>query len=197
MIASTGMNYRDSIRKKLVEILRNAFVELDQDVVPQAQETRFGEPAKVKVVQYDDWPLQCALRLEEEIYRVHRSGKPYVDKSRSLLFNLQDAKNPTARMKLILKEITPEEFLQVDVRTLASDEVKQKRAEAEKTNMYNKRTDWDTEEVKAQGENYKGLFKCESCDSDKTGFIQVQIDRADEPMTNFVFCYDCKTRFTK
>ena len=97
---------------------------------------------------------------------------------------------------MIMKEITPEEFLHVDVRTLASDEVKQMRAEAEKVNMYNKRTDWDTEEVKAQGENYKGLFKCESCGSNKTGFIQVQIDRADEPMTNFVFCYDCKTRFT-
>ena len=68
-------------------------------------------------------------------------------------------------MKLILKSISPEEFLQVDVRTLASDEVKQKRAEAEKINMYNKRTDWENEEVKAQGDNYKGLFNCENCGS--------------------------------
>ena len=53
------------------------------------------------------------------------------------------------------------------------------------------------EAVSNQDEKYKGLFKCENCGSNKTGFIQVQIDRADEPMTNFVFCYDCKTRFTK
>ena len=58
--------------------------------------------------------------------------------------------------------------------------------------MQDKRTDWATEEVKAQGEKYKGLFPCEYCQSTKTGFIQVQIERADEPMTNFVFCYDCK-----
>ena len=101
------------------------------------------------------------------------------------------------RQKLILKEISPEDFLQVDLRKFASEEVKNQRIAAEKTNMYNKRTDWDNEEVKAQGDAYKGLFKCESCGSDKTGFIQVQIDRADEPMTNFVFCYDCKTRFTR
>ena len=63
--------------------------------------------------------------------------------------------------------------------------------------MYNSRTDFEIEEVKRQGEKFKGLFKCEECGSDKTGFIQVQIDRADEPMTNFVFCYDCKARFQK
>ena len=45
--------------------------------------------------------------------------------------------------------------------------------------MWQKRTDWDNEEVKAQGDKYKGLFICEECGSDKTGFIQVQIDRAD------------------
>ena len=50
MIASTGMNYRDSIRKKLVEILRRAAIEIDYDVKPKAEETLFGEPAKVKVV---------------------------------------------------------------------------------------------------------------------------------------------------
>ena len=197
MIASTGMNYRDSIRKKLVDILRQAQIEIESSRPVVIKESDFGEPARVKVVEYDEWPLQCALRLEDEIYRLHKSGKPYVDKSRSVLSNLRDAKNPTARNKLILKELTPEDFLQVDVRKFATDEVKEQRAEAEKTNMYNKRTDWDCEEVKAQGDKFKGLFNCEGCGSNKTGFIQVQIDRADEPMTNFVFCYDCKIRFTK
>ena len=55
MIASTGINYRDSIRKKLVTILRNASAEIEQDVIPT--ETKFGEPAKVKVVGYDEWPM--------------------------------------------------------------------------------------------------------------------------------------------
>ena len=62
-----------------------------------------------------------------------------------------------------MKEVSPEEFLQVDVRKFASEEVKNQRIAAERTNMYNKRTDWDNEEVKAQGDAYRGLFKCESC----------------------------------
>ena len=83
----------------------------------------------------------------------------------------------------------------MDIRKLASDEIKEQRQTAIQMNMHDKRTDWATEEVKQQGEKYKGLFPCESCGSDKTGFIQLQIDCADEPMTNFVFCYDCKCRF--
>lgn len=63
--------------------------------------------------------------------------------------------------------------------------------------MWEKRTDWEHEEVKQQGEKFQGLFLCEECGSNKTGFIQVQIDRADEPMHCFIFCYECKARFTK
>lgn len=78
----------------------------------------------------------------------------------------------------------------VDVRKLASEKMQQQRLEHEKKGLWNKRTDWEAELVKAQVD-YKGMFKCELCDSDRTGFIQIQIERADEPMTNFVFCYDC------
>lgn len=85
--------------------------------------------------------------------------------------------------------------MQGDVRAFASDELKTAREIAAKTSLHNSRSDWDTEQVKQQGDSYKGLFKCEACKSMKTGFIQVQIDRADEPMTNFVYCYDCKARW--
>lgn len=59
----------------------------------------------------------------------------------------------------------------MDIRKLASDEIQKSRQAALKSNMYDKRTDWATEEVKQQGEKYKGLFPCESCGSNKTGFI--------------------------
>lgn len=82
----------------------------------------------------------------------------------------------------------------VDLRKLASEKMKKYRDEAEKRGLWEKRTDWDCELVKQQGDKYKGMFKCTQCDSDKTGFIQIQIERADEPMTNFVYCYDCQYR---
>ena len=140
MISSTGMQYRDNMRQKLVDILRQAYAEiLESKNLPDLLEFEIS----------DKWPLECAIRIEELLYKTLKSGKPYVDKSRSILFNLQDTKNSTLRQKLIFKEISPEEFLQVDVRKFASEDVKNQRIAAEKTNMYNKRTDWDNEEVKA------------------------------------------------
>lgn len=61
----------------------------------------------------------------------------------------------------------------MDIRDLASDELKKHRKVEQRADMQDKRTDWATEEVKAQGSKFKGLFPCEVCQSTKTGFIQV------------------------
>ena len=103
------------MRQKLVDILRQAYAEiLESKNLPDLLEFEIS----------DKWPLECAIRIEELLYKTLKSGKPYVDKSRSILFNLQDTKNSTLRQKLIFKEISPEEFLQVDVRKFASEDVK-------------------------------------------------------------------------
>ena len=44
-------------------------------------------------------------------------------------------------------------------------------------------------------EGSKGMFSCEQCGSERTGYVQYQIERADEPMTNFIYCYDCHFRY--
>lgn len=100
-------------------------------------------------------------------------------------------------MLLIDRSLTPEEFLKLDSSDLASESLIKERRQGEMRGMDAKRSDWENEEVKKLGEKFKGIFKCESCGSMKTGFIQVQVDRADEPMHCFIFCYDCKARFTK
>ena len=66
-----------------------------------------------------------------------------------MFFNLADPKNPNARLALLTKSITPEDFTKVDIRKLASDDIKQQRKIALADNMRDKRTDWATEEVKA------------------------------------------------
>jgi transcription elongation factor S-II len=45
---------------------------------------------------------------------------------------------------------------------------------------------------------YKGMFKCGKCKSDKTTYYQMQTRSADEPMTTFVTCMNCgkKWRFS-
>lgn len=72
----------------------------------------------------EDWPLECALRLENHLSLNFKHGKPYNDKGRSLVFNLTDEKNPKVRLALLHQEVTPEQFLKMDIRQLASDELK-------------------------------------------------------------------------
>ena len=40
-----------------------------------------------------------------------------------------------------------------------------------------------------------GLFKCPKCKGNKTTYYSVQLRSADEPMTNFITCLDCKNRW--
>ena len=91
----------------------------------KAAEMSFGEIVQVVENIYIDesWPLECALRLEDHLSKSFKHGKPYNDKSRSLLFNLGDSKNPNPRLALLTKSVTPEEFLTIDIRRLASDEI--------------------------------------------------------------------------
>ena len=43
--------------------------------------------------------------------------------------------------------------------------------------------------------DYKGLFRCGRCKSYKTTYYQMQTRSADEPMTVFVTCHNCDTRW--
>ena len=44
-------------------------------------------------------------------------------------------------------------------------------------------------------DNFKGMFKCSKCKSDKTTYYQMQTRSADEPMTTFVTCHNCSKRW--
>lgn len=43
--------------------------------------------------------------------------------------------------------------------------------------------------------DYKGIFKCAKCKSDKTSYYQMQTRSADEPMTTFVTCMNCNKKW--
>jgi hypothetical protein len=60
-----------------------------------------------------------------------------------------DKTNPKVRSALLKQEISPEDFFTIDIRQLASDETLKQRSAAEAISLFDKRTDWDQEEVKA------------------------------------------------
>ena len=51
------------------------------------------------------------------------------------------------------------------------------------------------EAAKAKEEDYEGLFKCRKCKSTKTSYYQMQTRSADEPMTTYVTCKACGTKW--
>jgi len=58
--------------------------------------------------------------------------------------------------------------------------------------MFKRKTiELQVEAIKARDEDYKGMFKCNKCKSQKTRYFQLQTRSADEPMTTYVTCINC------
>ena len=65
-----------------------------------------------------------------------------------------------------------------------SEAIKKKKEEL----FDSRRSDWNM----VHGDiNVSGQYKCGKCKSNKTTYTQIQIRRADEPMTTFVTCLNC------
>jgi len=140
------------------------------------------------------WATECALKLEDCLHYLYANDqRAYGAKARSLLFNLSNAKNPELRIRILNQELQAEQVVAANPAVLASQEMINQREESLQRSLSMKRNDWDTQQTIDKGA-FSGLFVCE-CGSERTGFIQLQIERADEPMTNFVYCYDCGTRW--
>lgn len=51
------------------------------------------------------------------------------------------------------------------------------------------------ERAKMSEKDYEGLFKCGRCKSTKTDYYQLQTRSADEPMTTYVTCKNCGSKW--
>jgi DNA-directed RNA polymerase subunit M/transcription elongation factor TFIIS len=61
----------------------------------------------------------------------------------------------------------------------------------EKNILKTLRIEAKNKEDKEDRVNYKGLFKCDECQSSNTRHISLQIRSADESETTFIFCKNC------
>ena len=119
--------------------------------------------------------------------------KGYSDKARSLLFNLRDTKNPKLRVNILKGLLTPWDLVTSESKEIASESKRMEREETQKENLEARRTDWNLENAAKSGN--KGFFTCKKCHSKNTTYFQMQTRGADEPMTNFVTCLDCKLQW--
>ena len=87
---------------------------------------------KGKYKKYADSSLviELGLRIETETFRVFKDEKQYNNKIRAIIFNLTDKSNCEPILALLSEQISPEDFVNCDIRQLASSKLKQKRETA-------------------------------------------------------------------
>ncbi|CBJ32824.1 conserved unknown protein [Ectocarpus siliculosus] len=139
--------------------------------------------------------VECAMN-ENNPYLSKKAS--YLDKARQLVFNLKknDQLRQDVREGLVepqrLVAMTSTELMAKDKRE-AMDKAVSERTEARMLDWYDKNEDKINKQCGIKETD--GMFECGRCKSTKTTYTQKQTRSADEPMTTFVTCSNCKNRW--
>jgi hypothetical protein len=99
--------------------------------------------------------------------------------------------SPTLKDRIISGELKPQSAVTLSPQGLWPDGPYSKLLEENIRQGMKK--DWVTNII--NDPEYKGLFRCKRCKSYKTTFYQMQTRSADEPMTVFITCHACDSRW--
>ena len=104
--------------------------------------------SKVKIRSANDLkPLsenipKMAVRLEMALQRKHSEPRDYASKARSLIFNLNDPKNPNLKLRVLSGSLECKDLIVLNPKQLASDDLKQEREKIQENDLNARRTDW-------------------------------------------------------
>lgn len=150
-------------------------------------------------------PALVASIIENECYSALKE-KDYYNQIRSIKFNLSDPKNPNFRSKVCISQaiflhiflqallgfFKDEQFAKLKSEEMASDSKNQEREATRKRTLEECQSDWGTRHGTIQE---SGMFQCGKCKQSRTTYFQMQTRSADEPMTTFVTCLNCKNKW--
>jgi transcription elongation factor S-II len=105
----------------------------------------------------------------------------YMNRVRSRVFNLKDAKNPKLRESVRLGIIKPDTLATMTSEEMASEDLKSLRAK------FTKEAIDDHQMARTQGAKTSMLI-CGKCKKNNVAYSEMQTRSADEPMTTFAFC---------
>ncbi|OMO66748.1 Zinc finger, TFIIS-type [Corchorus capsularis] len=162
---------RDKVREQIYDSLCKVLTEAGDDI---RDDVNASDPVRAAV------SVECAM--------FENWGKSNGDKRiryRSTLFNIKDQNNPDFRRKILLGEIKPDKIVSMTTEEMASDRRKLENKQLKEKALFNcQRPDALTATT--------DQFKCGRCGSRKTTYNQIQTRSADEPMTTYVTCTNCK-----
>jgi transcription elongation factor S-II len=136
-------------------------------------------------------PAIVAVKIENECFTALKD-KEYNSQIRSIKFNLSDPKNPNFKSKVLLGFFKDEQFPKLSSEDMASDEKNREREVTRKRTLEECQSDWGVRHGAIQE---SGMFQCGKCKGSRTTYFQMQTRSADEPMTTFVTCLNCKNKW--
>ena len=160
------IKFRENVKKKIIEIVHNE---------------KSGENMEKGIYNY-------SLRIADEKFIVKKWENPYfaelyINKFRTVYINL---KNPT-----ILDHIKSRTIKAQDFPFMTHQEMLPEKWNGLIEDLKIKNQNKYTPKIEASTDN----FTCYKCKSKECSYYQLQTRSADEPMTTFVTCINCGTRW--
>ena len=169
LLKGENVSRRNNTRKNLLKYLEMSIKDKDDEAEIKN--------LKIKIVEIED-------KLNETL----KGEAPYLNRVLEIIHNLKDEKNEEFRENIINGKIKPEELCTMNSVDMLSKN-KQKEIEKEKEKKVDEvRTDWQEK----HGQVTEGVYKCRVCGGRKTIQHEQQTRSADEPMTLFITCLNCK-----
>ncbi|CAM8910300.1 unnamed protein product [Rhodiola kirilowii] len=165
---------RDKVRESLLAALSKVAREVNEE---------YRDP-----VEKSD-PMRVAVTVESAMFeKWGRTNESQRAKYRSVMFNMNDSKNPDFRRKVLLGQISPEKIPTLTAEDMASDERRSQNDDIKRKALLEC-------EREAAPKSTTDQFKCSKCGQRKTTYYQMQTRSADEPMTTFVTCVNCNSHW--
>ena len=169
LLKGENVSRRNNTRKNLLKYLEMSLKDKDDEAEIKN--------LKIKIVEIED-------KLNETL----KGEAPYLNRVLEIIHNLKDEKNEEFRENIINGKIKPEELCTMNSVDMLSKN-KQKEIEKEKEKKVDEvRTDWQEK----HGQVTEGVYKCRVCGGRKTIQHEQQTRSADEPLTLFITCLNCK-----
>lgn len=133
--------------------------------------------------------LAVAKAIEEGMFTLCKAvDDTYRQKTRSLVMNLRNKKNPQLRSSILDGNLKPAKLVTMTSQELAPEALRKEMETLHQKNLFD-----------AQGAVQKRAvtdrFTCGKCKKKEVSYYQMQTRSADEPLTTFCTCENCGNRW--
>eukprot|EP01016_Furgasonia_blochmanni_P006492 TRINITY_DN1260_c0_g2_i10.p1 TRINITY_DN1260_c0_g2~~TRINITY_DN1260_c0_g2_i10.p1 ORF type:complete len:281 (+),score=27.36 TRINITY_DN1260_c0_g2_i10:174-1016(+) len=140
------------------------------------------------IVYVEEDLIELCLAIEKALFTKYKNTREdYKNHARNIYSNIKDPKNEDLWRRLVDRDLTAEELVELDVKDLASDKMKQLRKQDEKKIWEERQSDW----MIHHAPRINSIYRCFKCKQNNVLCNPKQIRRGDEPMTLFMSCLSC------